>query len=549
MLPLTGHDEEQARRLLGRFLFTADEVEKQVAVLSGGERSRLRLLRLLVGEANFLLLDEPTNHLDVTSVDALADGLDDYSGTLLLVTHDRHLIDRVAGRVLEIHDGRLLAHLSPQRYWEARAARTTPGDGGEAEAPASAGDGGARKGGAHGATPRPPPRRAPPRPASAAPRRRAGNEPACAPPRPPFSSSSAAWARSTRTLAEPETYADRDVLDRLLDERSRVEDELRREYEAWSRLVDEERLTLPASPPERKGGLTPSLDETRVAELQERLLTWYAANGRDLPWRRTTDPYAVLVSEVMLQQTQVPRVVPRFEEFLRAFPTLEALAGGPLADVLRGWRGLGYNNRAERLWRCAREAVARGPAGRPRQLPDTLEELRALPGVGPYTARAVMVFAHNADLAAVDANVRRVLSHELDLPTDLAPAALQAVADAVLPRGPQPRLAQRAHGLRLAGADGASHGHRAAHPPGRLRRLAPLVPVAAPAHSARRRAAGRSRTLARTSRGRGGLRRRPLPRARTRRPGAPRRRSGRPGLRAAPTGRQRRPEAPSLRVA
>jgi A/G-specific adenine glycosylase len=172
-----------------------------------------------------------------------------------------------------------------------------------------------------------------------------------------------------------------------------------------------------------------------VAELQERLLAWYAVNGRDLPWRRTTDPYAVLVSEVMLQQTQVPRVVPRFGEFMHAFPTLEALAAGPLADVLRGWRGLGYNNRAERLWRCAREAVARGPAGRHASLPDTLEELRALPGVGPYTARAVMVFAHNADLAAVDANVRRVLSHELDLPSDLAPAGLQAVADVALPLG------------------------------------------------------------------------------------------------------------------
>jgi A/G-specific adenine glycosylase len=178
-----------------------------------------------------------------------------------------------------------------------------------------------------------------------------------------------------------------------------------------------------------------SFDGIRVAELQERLLAWFAVNGRDLPWRRTTDPYAVLVSEVMLQQTQVPRVVPRYAEFLHAFPTLEALAGSPLADVLRVWRGLGYNNRAERLWRCAREAVARSPAGRHATLPDTLEELRGLPGIGPYTARAILVFAHNADLAAVDANVRRVLSHELGLPTDLAPAALQAVADVVLPHG------------------------------------------------------------------------------------------------------------------
>jgi len=194
-------------------------------------------------------------------------------------------------------------------------------------------------------------------------------------------------------------------------------------------------LTLPASPPEREGGLASSLEDTRVAGLQERLLTWFAVNGRDLPWRRSIDPYAVLVSEVMLQQTQVSRVVSRYAEFLRAFPTLEALAGSPVADVLRIWRGLGYNNRAERLWRCAGEAVARVPAGRRASLPETLEDLRALPGIGPYTARAVLVFARNADLAAVDANVRRVLSHELDLPTDLAPAALQTVADVVLPRG------------------------------------------------------------------------------------------------------------------
>ena len=115
VLPLTGGDEQAARSLLGRFLFTADEVEKTVASLSGGERSRLRLLALLIGDANFLVLDEPTNHLDIDAVEALGAALGEYTGTLLLITHDRHLIDTVAGRVLEIHEGRLTSHLSVSR--------------------------------------------------------------------------------------------------------------------------------------------------------------------------------------------------------------------------------------------------------------------------------------------------------------------------------------------------------------------------------------------------------------------------------------------------
>jgi A/G-specific adenine glycosylase len=178
--------------------------------------------------------------------------------------------------------------------------------------------------------------------------------------------------------------------------------------------------------------------------LRTRLLGWYQENRRDLPWRRTTDPYAVLVSEVMLQQTQVPRVVPRYEEWLRVWPDLESLAAAPLADVLRRWQGLGYNNRAQRLQAWAAPAVGGGPRpaaagggaapGRA-ALPRSLEGLRALPGIGPYTARAVLVFAHNDDLAAVDANVRRVLTHELRLPEDLPERELQAVADAALPRG------------------------------------------------------------------------------------------------------------------
>ena len=170
----------------------------------------------------------------------------------------------------------------------------------------------------------------------------------------------------------------------------------------------------------------------RVRALQDRLLTWYAENRRDLPWRHTTDPYAVLVSEIMLQQTQVPRVVPRFGEWLEAWPDLESLAAAPLADVLLRWQGLGYNIRARRLQECARAVAADGHRA---ELPRSLDGLRALPGIGPYTAHAVLIFAHNEDLAAVDANVRRVLTHELDLPEDLGARDLQTVAAAVLPPG------------------------------------------------------------------------------------------------------------------
>jgi A/G-specific adenine glycosylase len=173
----------------------------------------------------------------------------------------------------------------------------------------------------------------------------------------------------------------------------------------------------------------------RTRALRTRLLAWYRDNRRDLPWRRTTDPYAILVSEIMLQQTQVPRVVPRFVEWLAAWPDLESLSAAPLVDVLRRWQGLGYNNRARRLQECATAAVAAAPTGGRAELPRTPDGLRALPGIGPYTARAVLIFAHNDDLAAVDANVRRVLTHELGLPEDLGDRELQAVADAVLPRG------------------------------------------------------------------------------------------------------------------
>jgi A/G-specific adenine glycosylase len=128
------------------------------------------------------------------------------------------------------------------------------------------------------------------------------------------------------------------------------------------------------------------------------LLAWYAANGRDLPWRRTRDPYAILVSEVMLQQTQVERVVPRYEAWTTRWPTVSALASASPADVIREWQGLGYNRRALNLHRAARIVAAEG-------WPDDLTEL---PGVGAYTAAAVRNFAFGEPMLPVDTNVRRV---------------------------------------------------------------------------------------------------------------------------------------------
>jgi A/G-specific adenine glycosylase len=131
---------------------------------------------------------------------------------------------------------------------------------------------------------------------------------------------------------------------------------------------------------------------------EELLLDWFRENGRDLPWRRTRDPYAILVSEIMLQQTQVERVIPRYLAWLERWPTPEALAAAPLADVIRAWQGLGYNRRAVSLHRAARRVAA---AGWP-------EDLTALPGVGRYTADAIAAFAHSEPVLPVDTNVRRV---------------------------------------------------------------------------------------------------------------------------------------------
>ena len=150
--------------------------------------------------------------------------------------------------------------------------------------------------------------------------------------------------------------------------------------------------------------------------MEELLLAWFCQNGRDLPWRRTRDPYAILVSEVMSQQTQVERGVPRWGRWLERWPTVEALAAVPAADVIREWQGLGYNRRALSLHRAAQQVAAHGWP----------EDLTELPGVGSYTAAAVSCFAFGHPVLPVDVNVRRVSERTKH---EFSPAAAQALMD------------------------------------------------------------------------------------------------------------------------
>jgi A/G-specific adenine glycosylase len=160
------------------------------------------------------------------------------------------------------------------------------------------------------------------------------------------------------------------------------------------------------------------------------LLAWGARVRRDLPWRRTRDPWAILVAELMLQQTQVARVSPRYRTFLDRFPDPATCAGAAPAEVVRAWEGLGYNRRALSLHRAA-TVVRDEHAG---VLPADLDRLLALPGIGPYTARAVLVFAFEHDHGVVDTNAARYLARAV-AGRRLAPREAQALADAQVPAG------------------------------------------------------------------------------------------------------------------
>lgn len=172
----------------------------------------------------------------------------------------------------------------------------------------------------------------------------------------------------------------------------------------------------------------------KVDEIQKALLAWFEEHRRDLPWRHTRDPYAVLVSEVMLQQTQVDRVLPYWHAWMERWPTVHDLAAAPVADVIRAWKGLGYNRRAVNLQRTARAVVEAGG-----QFPDTVEGLLKLPGIGPYTAGAIACFAFEQDVAFIDTNMRRVLHRifagvDLPKPTVTDREVLE-IANDVIPPG------------------------------------------------------------------------------------------------------------------
>ncbi len=172
-----------------------------------------------------------------------------------------------------------------------------------------------------------------------------------------------------------------------------------------------------------------------IKPLQRALLAWFKHHREDLPWRHTKDPYAIWLSEIMLQQTQVATVVPYYARFLKRFPAVESLAGASLDEVLKLWEGLGYYGRARNLHRAAQKIVAE-LGGR---LPASVDGLRKLPGIGPYTAGAISSLAFGLDVPALDGNVIRVLTRLFDIEDDISHTAtrkkLWALAEQMIPKG------------------------------------------------------------------------------------------------------------------
>lgn len=173
------------------------------------------------------------------------------------------------------------------------------------------------------------------------------------------------------------------------------------------------------------------LTEEKITSFQKKIFDWWQDHKRDLPWRHTHDPYKIFVSEVMLQQTQVSRVLAGYREFIQRYPTVSDLAKAPVADVLRIWKGMGYNRRALYLKKAAQLVVDRYGS----QFPKSEKELVKFPGLGIYTARAILVFAYKQNVACVDTNIRQIITHFFFGDKPQKPSIIQDIADQLLPHG------------------------------------------------------------------------------------------------------------------
>jgi A/G-specific adenine glycosylase len=177
--------------------------------------------------------------------------------------------------------------------------------------------------------------------------------------------------------------------------------------------------------------ISKNIATTDIKRFQKKVFSFFKKNKRDLPWRKTTDPYKIMLSELMLQQTQVKRVILYYEKWIARWPTIDSLASAPRSEVLQMWMGLGYNTRAVNLHTAARKIVATFD----NDVLQAMKQYKELPGIGKYTSQAVQIFSSNADLVTVDTNIRRILISEFTLPTEIADKELWLLAEKCLPLG------------------------------------------------------------------------------------------------------------------
>ena len=173
------------------------------------------------------------------------------------------------------------------------------------------------------------------------------------------------------------------------------------------------------------------ISNEKIVKFRRKVFTFFKNHGRDLPWRMTEDPYKILLSELMLQQTQVSRVITYYTSWVQRWPTIQLLATASRHEVLQAWMGLGYNTRAIRLQKAAQIIVKEFQG----DVITAMNNYKAIPGVGRYTSQAVLIFAANADLATVDTNIRRIFIHEFSLPETVSEKTIWGLAQRCLPKG------------------------------------------------------------------------------------------------------------------